>query len=172
MSSNHIENSVDLKLQIIKEIDADGILRVRTKEFDNVLFYKRHGKKFKNVKFFNVSEDEFFYACKVIDGYVEEKYKGSEILTRYLKEDIIPEELNDRSNLPVTIRPYWDILFKVNQNKWCNYQVMSTPNLLVSLFAGYKAISPFKHDSRLIYMTLNFKGAIKDIDEFINEFRL
>lgn len=173
MSSRyHVDDSVTLKLKIIKEFSpVKGDFIVKQMDFEKRSFLKKYGKYFKMVPFFQVSDDEIFYAQKCLAQWAEEKYKEQ------WDKDIIPEEFYRRDGVPVTLRPYWEILYKINQNKWCNFQILDRPipgheDIRASIFAGYKAISPFSHDDKQHNIVLTIKGKAKDIDNFIDHYKI
>lgn len=173
MSSRHVENSVEFRLKNIREKNKDGSFTDKITEFEPKKFVKKYSQYLKNSPFFAVTYEEVVEAGKVLDLWVLDTYKGDvATLGDYEVFNIPPPILEKRELIPLTLRPYWDILFKVNQNKWCNYQVLkqSIPgneDLSVTLFAGYKATSPFSHDDKLHYSTLTVKGSLSSIDRFI-----
>lgn len=175
----HVDDSLEFKLKIIEEYDETSKkFIVKQKDFDKKSFYKKYGKLFKTIPFFVVTDEELFYACRCIDEWIEDKYKNDQdILTRYRVHNIVPKELHTRSTLPVTLRPYWDILFSINQNRWCNFQILKNripgfEDVDIKIFAGYKATSPFDHDNKTHYLIVTLSGKMQDIDRLTKDYRL
>ncbi len=173
MSNSHVENQVEFTLRTISEKNSLGEFVYKVREFDPKVFVKKYGRYMKNTSFFNPSEQEILAAGKQIDLWILETYKFDRpTLKDYEVNNIVPPVLEDRECVPVMLRPFWDFLLKVNQNKWANFQILKEPipglsSLSIFLKAGIKVTSPFTHSEDVKIAELHIKGSISDIDKFI-----
>ncbi len=132
------------------------------------------GEYFVHRPFFQVSREQFDEACRIIDRHILENCSKDE-LERYEKQDVLPEGLE--KNVPQMLRPFWNVLVMVNQNKRCMYKVLKAPlpdypNINVSLWSGHKVIGPFTSDMDNYYNTLRVVGSPNDIDKFLRKYKV
>lgn len=184
MSSRfHVDNSVDIKLRLIQEWDSSLNSRVnKIKEFDHNLFANDYGYLFVTRPMFNVSEEEQRYASRAIDNWIVETYKNDkEIIDKYEKHNTIPEEIRTmegvRRKAPKTLLPFFEIYTRMNQNKWCNFQVLDRPiptypDIKANVFSGFKVQGPFACNQKEYMVVLSMSGRARDIEKFIAPYRL
>lgn len=134
---------------------------------------KLYGNYFQTVPFFEIDIDTFNDACRIIDKYILETYPP-DVLEQYEKHDIMPQDFVE--NVPMMLKPFWDILIRVNQNKRCMYKVLKRPiegheGIDVRLWSGHKVITPFTSDMDNYYNTMRVIGSPNEIDRFIRKFK-
>jgi hypothetical protein len=177
MSNSHVESSVKFSLKIVKEMDEKGLWVPKIADFNRVPFHKKYGKYFKMVKMFDVSTLDYVKAAKALEDDILEKYKNDqETLLAYWRDDKVPDEYNYIQFIPKTLRPAWEVMHQLNQNKWCNYQVLKEKipgfeDINVEIFAGYKATGPFTYNNKVHYIEMFLQGPTRKIDLFTREFR-
>lgn len=176
MLNKHIENKVTLKLRLIQEYNPKIMAReTKLKEFNQRLFSEHYGHYFKSVPFFHVDVEEFLHATKGIDQWITDFYKKDrDVIEKYEKYDTLPDNLE--KDLPIFLKPYWEILTKVNQNKWCKVDVLARPipgfeDVEATIFSGFK-VNGLKADMKQYYIILTLKGKTQDVDLFISPYRL
>lgn len=170
LNNLHIDDKVEAKFKIIYE---NG--KLKQKEFSKKKFSIDFAPYFKKVPYFNIEPQEVFHASKAMDEWIREEYKHHEFGKAYIERNDIPGDIQER--LPKTLKVFWDILHKVNQNKNCNFLILSKPipgfdGLDMNFFTGRKATSPFSHDEKIDYTVLTIYGKTKDIDRIMEPYLL
>ncbi len=168
----HIDNRVELKLVVHKELDTDpkkDAIIVK-KEWEPIEFAAKYENYFITVPFFNLLPGEFREACRAVDTWIRDRYKGSpQIIHDYINHSVLPDNIKEEfSDL---YKEYWNVLTKENQNRQCLYQILDRPilgfeNLDINIFSGFKVTGPFGTDRVNYYMVLTLLGKMKDIDRF------
>lgn len=169
----HIENKVGLRLVCEQQQMPDGE-RVNTrKQFNAQNFMVKYSKHLMVRNFFNdVTDKDYRYSLMMLDTWIRDRFKGTELLQAYLTQDVMPAPTFLQQELPKTYKVFWDILTKVNQNRMCKFYVLKEPipgfsDLNLSLFAGYKVLGPFTSETKKYYKVLELEGSRSTIDKFL-----
>lgn len=169
----HSDRSDTVTLVIEKKRMPDNTFAYVRSEWNAKALREDIGHLFKKVPMFNVTREEFDSSCRVIDKYIMDNCSKAE-LEEYEKEDKIPAKL--LFEVPEMLKPFWNVLISVNQNKRSSYRVLDGqipgfPDIDVNLWSGYKVLGPFNSEMNTYYNVVRVTGAPNDIDRFIRKYR-
>lgn len=174
------DNAVDLKLSIIKvRLPGSPDMTATVKQFNQKLVEEDIGPYMEVKPFFEITEQEIFDAKKSIDTWFREFYKGNEeIMENYDLKEEYPFHITEMESEILkfkSLRVYWDVLVKANQNKMCSYAVLKEPlpahpDIDLNIWTGCKVLSPFRTEMNEMYNIINLKGSMSNIDRFLKTY--